>query len=111
LSLAAASPASVRTVGLKWYAALLCGQAGIELRAGAFPVHISLRRFAQFLRGFRAGDDFVVVLWRLSAIQRRSVAAEVFKPFLAEFGVAGGVLDRAVPEPIPNCPRVMPFVG
>jgi hypothetical protein len=84
LSLAAASPASVRTVGLKWYAALLCGQAGIEL-----PVHISLRRFAQFLRGFRAGDDFVVVLWRLSAIQRRSGAPEVFKPFLAKFGVAG----------------------
>ena len=36
---------------------------------------------------------------------------KIFEPLLAQFGVAGGVLDRAMTKPILNCSCVMPGVG
>lgn len=36
---------------------------------------------------------------------------EVFEPLLTQFGVAGGVLNRAVTEPVLNGPRVVPLIG
>jgi hypothetical protein len=36
---------------------------------------------------------------------------EVLESFLAEFGVACGVLDCAMTKPILNCSRVVPSIG
>ena len=42
---------------------------------------------------------------------RRSRAPKIFESLLAQFRVAGGVLNGAMPEPILNCPRVMACIG
>jgi hypothetical protein len=42
---------------------------------------------------------------------RTHVAPKIFEPLLTEFGVASGVLDGAVPEPILNCPRIVALIG
>ena len=36
---------------------------------------------------------------------------EVFEPLLTQFGVAGGMLDGAVAEPVLNGPRVVSLIG
>ena len=36
---------------------------------------------------------------------------KILEPLLAQFGVAGGVLDGAVTKPILNRPRVVSFIG
>lgn len=35
---------------------------------------------------------------------------EVLKPLLAQLGIPRGVLDGAMPQPILNCPRVVPCI-
>src|SRR5262249_53715236 len=40
-----------------------------------------------------------------------SGAPKIFKSLLAEFGVASGVLNGAMTEPILNCPRVVALIG
>jgi hypothetical protein len=40
-----------------------------------------------------------------------SGAPKILKSLLAQFRVAGGVLDRAMTEPILHCSRVMPCIG
>jgi hypothetical protein len=49
----------------------------------------------------------------LGNIQRSnsSVAPEILEPGRRQFGVSDGMLDRAMPKPILDRPRVMPFVG
>ena len=36
---------------------------------------------------------------------------KIFESLLAQFCIAGGVLDGTVPEPVLNCPRVMSRIG
>jgi len=46
--------------------------------------------------------------WRLP---RGSISPEVLEPIWSEFGIAGGVLDVAVPQVMLDRPRVLPVVG
>jgi hypothetical protein len=58
---------------------------------------------ARFKKGVRAASDWPAAL--------TSDAPEIFESLLAQFRIAGGVLDGTVAKPVLNCPRVIPGIA